>query len=135
MAISRRLLLSVVATGVSTLTLATAGVARAEDMSRAERAVGKPDAKTTVMEFFSLTCSHCAAFHRDAMPQIREKLIETGKVRLVYRDYPLDQVALTAAMRRLSQAAERNFSLCSSATYHWVENPLHTVTRREALNE
>lgn len=68
------------------------------DTTRTERAVGSPDAKVTVMEFFSLTCGHCAAFAAGTLPQVKERLIATGKLRLVYYDYPLDQVALMAAM-------------------------------------
>ena len=49
-------------------------------------------------EYFSLTCTHCAAFAKETMPQIKAKLIDTGKVRWVFHDFPLDQVALTAAM-------------------------------------
>ena len=67
------------------------------DLARAERFFGKADAKTTVIEFFSLTCSHCAAFAATAMPKIKSELVETGKVRWVFHDYPLDQVALLAA--------------------------------------
>jgi protein-disulfide isomerase len=72
--------------------------AAAEDITRAERSVGKPDAKVTVNEYFSLTCSHCAAFARETYPLVKKDLIDTGKVRWVFHDYPLDQVALTAAM-------------------------------------
>ena len=57
-----------------------------------------PAAKVTVLEFFSLTCTHCAAFSRITMPQVEKELIAPGKVRFVYHDFPLDQVALTAAM-------------------------------------
>jgi len=71
--------------------------ARADDLTQAERSVGKPDAKATVIEFFSLTCSHCAAFAAETMPSIKSKLIETGKVRWIFHDYPLDQIALLAA--------------------------------------
>ncbi len=71
--------------------------ARAEDLTRAERFIGKPDAKTTVNEYFSLTCSHCAAFAGETMPRIKSELIDTGKVRWVFHDYPLDQIALMAA--------------------------------------
>jgi protein-disulfide isomerase len=68
------------------------------DQRRTERTLGDPAAKVTVQEFFSLTCSHCAAFARGTMPQIEKDLIEPGKVRFVFHDFPLDQVALTAAM-------------------------------------
>jgi protein-disulfide isomerase len=69
-----------------------------ETEHEAERAIGNPDAKVTVQEFFSLTCAHCAAFSRGTMPEVEKNLVQPGKVRFVYRDFPLDQVALTAAM-------------------------------------
>lgn len=65
---------------------------------RAERFIGKPDAKVTVGEYFSLTCTHCAAFATGPLPEIKKNLIDSGKVKWVFHDYPLDQVALTAAM-------------------------------------
>lgn len=68
-----------------------------EDQTRAERFIGKPDAKTTVHEYFSLTCTHCAAFAMETMPNIRKNLIDSGQVKWVFHDYPLDQVALLAA--------------------------------------
>lgn len=70
----------------------------ADDETRAERSVGKPDAKVTVNEYFSLTCTHCAAFSMETMPKVHKELIDAGTVRWVYHDYPLDQVALQAAM-------------------------------------
>jgi protein-disulfide isomerase len=70
---------------------------RADDLSRAERSIGKADANTVVMECFSLTCSHCAAFATETMPSIKSNMIDTGKVRWVFHDYPLDQLALQAA--------------------------------------
>lgn len=95
MLITRRHILPVV-TAAAMLPLA-GSPARAEDETRAERVIGDPKAKTTVIEFFSLTCSHCAAFAAGPMPQIRKELIDTGKVRWSFHDYPLDQVALLAA--------------------------------------
>jgi protein-disulfide isomerase len=68
------------------------------DPRTAERTLGSPTAKITVAEFFSLTCTHCAAFARGTMPEVEKDLIGPGKVRFVYHDFPLDQVALTAAM-------------------------------------
>jgi protein-disulfide isomerase len=100
MPISRRTLLSVVAAGPLAAGLARAAVpARAEeDPRRTQRSFGHPDARVTVTEFFSLTCTHCAHFSNDIMPQVTKQLVDTGKVRFVYGDFPLDQVALTAAM-------------------------------------
>ncbi len=93
MLISRRFLLSLVPAAMLPV------VARADtNLTTAERSIGKPDAKVTVNEYFSLTCTHCAAFAQETMPEIKAKLIEPGTVRWVFHDYPLDQVALTAAM-------------------------------------
>jgi protein-disulfide isomerase len=73
----------------------------------AERAIGSPDAKSQVIEYFSLTCTHCARFSREVMPRVKSDLVDTGKVRIVYRDFPLDQVALTAAMIARALPPER----------------------------
>jgi protein-disulfide isomerase len=70
----------------------------AGDPRKSERTLGDPGAKATVQEFFSLTCTHCAAFAQETMPEIEKELIAPGKLRFVYHDFPLDQVALTAAM-------------------------------------
>jgi protein-disulfide isomerase len=90
------MLLSLTAAGGFTLTLARP--ASADDETRIDRSVGKADAKTVVTEYFSLTCTHCAAFARETFPQIQSQLIDTDKIRWVFHDYPLDQVALLAAM-------------------------------------
>lgn len=81
--------------------------AQASDPRLTERAIGKPDAKLTVVEYFSLTCPHCAAFHRDTLPQVKKELVETGRIRFVFRDFPLDQLALAGAMVARSLPAER----------------------------
>jgi protein-disulfide isomerase len=99
MTISRRSLLTVVPAGFTFSALALHGnPARADDTSRAERFVGKPDAKVTVGEYFSLTCTHCAAFAQGTFPDVKKNLIDTGQIKWVFHDYPLDQVALTASM-------------------------------------
>lgn len=99
MTFSRRSLLTVVPAGLTLGAIALSSTtARADDDPRAERFVGKPDAKVTVGEYFSLTCTHCAAFARETYPQIKKNLIDTGTVKWVFHDYPLDQVALTASM-------------------------------------
>lgn len=63
----------------------------------AERAIGRADAPVVVREFFSLTCSHCATFHRDTYSRVKKDLVDTGRVRFIFHDFPLDQIALTAA--------------------------------------
>jgi protein-disulfide isomerase len=94
---NRRNLLAVVAGATLAQRIGSPVIARAEDLTKVERSIGKPEAKATVNEYFSLTCSHCAAFAVETMPKVKSDLIDTGKVRWVFHDYPLDQVALLAA--------------------------------------
>jgi protein-disulfide isomerase len=109
MLLSRRsLLLAAPFVALAPLSGLDPGIARAaEDARMAERAIGAPDAKVTVQEWFSLTCPHCARFARDTFPKIRKELAETGKIRYVFRDFPLDQVALMAAMVARALPPER----------------------------
>lgn len=72
--------------------------AQPADPRMTERTMGSPNAKVTVQEWFSLTCTHCAAFAKETFPEVKTKLIDTGKIRWVFRDFPLDRVALMAAM-------------------------------------
>jgi protein-disulfide isomerase len=102
MPMRRRTLLSLVA-----LTGLSPSLALAADPRLAERAIGKPDAKTQVIECFSLTCTHCAAFSQETFPEVKAKLIDTGKVYYIFHDFPLDQVALTAAMVARALPPER----------------------------
>jgi len=94
-------------------------LARAEDDPRlTPRFVGSADAPVTVTEWFSLTCPHCARFARDTLPTIHKELIDTGKLRYGYGDFPLDQVALTGAMiaRTLPPARYEPFILALLAS-------------------
>lgn len=63
----------------------------------AEHALGPEDAKVTIIEYASLTCPHCAVFHHETFPRLRTDYIDSGKVRFVFRDFPLDGVAVRAA--------------------------------------
>jgi protein-disulfide isomerase len=93
----RRNFLTAVAGATLTQRIGLPIAARADDLTRAERSVGQADAKFTVNEYFSLTCSHCAAFAAETMPKVKADFITKGKVRWVFHDYPLDQIALLAA--------------------------------------
>lgn len=63
-----------------------------------EMSMGSPKAPVTVVEYASLTCPHCREFTVDRLPALKKKYIDTGLVRLIYRDYPLDGYALRASM-------------------------------------
>ena len=61
-------------------------------------AMGKDDAPVTVVEYASMTCSHCAAFHTNTYPELKKRYIDTGKVRYIMREFPLDPLAAGAFM-------------------------------------
>ena len=63
-----------------------------------ERAIGDPNAPVTIIEYSSLSCPHCAQFHADVLPGLKERYVDTGKVRFVFRDFPLNQSAVDAAI-------------------------------------
>ena len=68
--------------------------------------LGKDIAPVTVIEYSSLTCPHCAQFHQATFPVLKSEFIDTGKVRFVFRDFPLDQLALSGSM--VARCAGRN---------------------------
>jgi len=55
-----------------------------------EMFLGKADAKVTIVEYASMTCPHCAHFHETTLPELKTKYIDTGKVRLILREFPFD---------------------------------------------
>jgi protein-disulfide isomerase len=59
---------------------------------------GKADAPVTIIEYASMTCPHCAAFHKTTYQALKTKYIETGKVRFIFREFPLDELAVAASM-------------------------------------
>ena len=60
--------------------------------------LGDPDAPVTMIEYFSYSCGHCANFHAQTFPELKKTYIDTGKVKLVMRDFPLNRPALEAAL-------------------------------------
>jgi protein-disulfide isomerase len=63
-----------------------------------DRILGNPNAPITIIEYASMTCPHCAHFADDVLPELKKKWIDTGKVKLVLRDFPLDGEAVHASM-------------------------------------
>jgi protein-disulfide isomerase len=61
-------------------------------------ALGPADAKVTIIEYASLTCSHCAAFHKETYPLLKQRYIDSGKVRFILREFPLDVLATAGFM-------------------------------------
>jgi protein-disulfide isomerase len=102
-----------------------------------DRVLGKPDAPITIVEYASLTCPHCAHFEADVLPKIKEKWIDTGKAKLVLRDFPLDEAAGQAARVARCIPPDRFYPLIETlfATQEkWVvEKDWHAGLQRIAL--
>jgi protein-disulfide isomerase len=63
-----------------------------------EMVIGSADAPNTIVEYASMTCPHCALFQKEVLPQLKTKYIDTGKVKYILREFPLDGLALAAFM-------------------------------------
>ncbi|MBV8088197.1 MAG: DsbA family protein [Alphaproteobacteria bacterium] len=91
--------------------------------TRDDRILGKPDAPITIIEYASLTCPHCAHFQDDVLPEIKKQWIDTGKAKLVLRDFPLDEEALRAAMIARCAPPDRYYAFVDTffgAQSKWV---------------
>jgi protein-disulfide isomerase len=77
-------------------------------------AVGSADAPVTIVEYASMTCPACANFHSKILPALKEKYIDTGKVRLVFREFPLDDLAILASMAARCAGPEKALTMVSA---------------------
>lgn len=76
------------------------------DEMLADRILGDPEAPVTIVEYSSMTCPHCATFHNETLPLIVEEYIDTGKAKLIFRDFPFGPLATAAAM--VSRCVDEN---------------------------
>ncbi len=72
-----------------------------------EKFLGKDDAPVTIVEYASMTCPHCAHFHETTLPELKTKYIDTGKVRLILREFPFDPRAEAGFM--LARCSNDNY--------------------------
>ena len=63
-----------------------------------DHTLGSDDSKNTIIEYASLTCPHCAIFHGEVFPKIKSELIDKGKVKYIFRDFPIDPLAMAGSM-------------------------------------
>jgi protein-disulfide isomerase len=94
--------------------------------------MGKSDAPVTIVEYASMTCSHCAAFHANSYPALKSKYIDTGKVRFILREFPLDPLATAGFMlARCAGDDKRNaiVDLLFSQQKNWAftEKPVESL--------
>lgn len=107
------LVTSRMSTGSYSLVSAASAQANIDDLMVAgplgEQAIGDPNAPITVVEYASMTCSHCAHFHKTIFPELRKKYVDTGKVRFILREFPLDPLAAGAFMLARCSGPDRYF--------------------------
>lgn len=94
---------------------------------------GKADAPVTIVEYASMTCTHCAAFHTETYPTLLSKYIETGKVKFILREFPLDPLATAGFMlARCSGPDKRSavVDLLFTQQKNWafVDKPLEALS-------
>lgn len=95
-----------------------------------DKVFGDPEAPVTLIEYASYTCGHCAAFHNETFPEVQSAYIDTGLVRFVFRDFPLDGVALYAGMlaRCLPDAAFKPMvDLLFEEQRTWIQSDDHVL--------
>lgn len=68
------------------------------EVQETDRVLGDPKAPLTIIEYSSLSCPHCAHFHNDVLPEVQKKYIDTGKAKLIFRNFPLNAPALKGAL-------------------------------------
>ena len=78
-----------------------------------DKALGPADAKVTVVEYASATCPHCATFHTTVFPELKKEFIDTGKIRFIAREFPLDDLALAAFMVARCVPDDKYFDMLS----------------------
>lgn len=76
-----------------------------------EKTLGDPKAPVTVIEYASLTCSHCAHFAEASFPYLKKEYIDTGKVYYILREFPLDNLAFAAAMLARCSSDDKYFDI------------------------
>lgn len=131
----RTLNLGILTLGASVILPRVAYAAEVDvDAALAPRVLGEAKAPVTMVEYSSLTCPHCAAFHNDTLPTIKKEYIEAGKVKLEMRDFPLDQFALRAAAMARCAPEARYFALMDllfkqQAKWSRAQNPIDELKK------
>lgn len=97
-----------------------------------DKVFGNPDAPVTVIEYASVTCGFCIRFHTETWPAFRAKYVETGKVRFIFREFPLDQLA-TAGFMLARCAGDDRWYPTLDLLYRTKENWAHAQNPAEAL--
>jgi len=97
-----------------------------------ERSLGKDDAPVTLTEFSSFTCSHCGDFYVKTFPELKKRYIDTGIVKFIYKDMPLDRYAFNASLMSRCADKDKYFDLVETI-FHSQRNWLGSVDSKKFL--
>jgi protein-disulfide isomerase len=104
--------------------------------------MGSPDAPVTIIEYASMTCPHCAQFQAKTFPKLKERYIDTGKVRYIFREFPLDPLAAGAFMLARCADKDKYFSIIDlffGTQREWVVpnplQPMFNIAKQAGYNE
>jgi protein-disulfide isomerase len=107
-----------------------------------DMSLGDEKAPVTIIEYASMTCPHCANFHETTYPELKKKYIDTGKVRFIFREFPLDQLAAAAFMLARCGGKERYFPMVETLFQQqrtWAVQrplqPLMAIGKQAGLSE
>ncbi len=90
---------------------------------------GSPSAAITIIEYASMTCSHCAAFHEETWPLLKAKYIDSGKAKFILREFPLDPLATAGFMLARCAGPDKRDALvdqlfAQQKTWAFVDKPV-----------
>ncbi len=100
---------------------------------------GAASAPATIVEYASMTCSHCAAFHEQVWPALKAKYIDTGKAKFILREFPLDPLAIVAFMAARCAGPDKRDALIDrlfASLEEWAfrDQPLERLRRETGLS-
>jgi protein-disulfide isomerase len=107
-----------------------------------EMAIGDEKAPITVIEYASMTCPHCAHFSETTFPELKKRYIDTGKVRFMFREFPLDQLAAAGSILARCAGPDKYFPLIETLFAQqrdWVVQkplaPLMAIAKQAGLTQ
>jgi protein-disulfide isomerase len=107
-----------------------------------EQALGAADAPVTIIEYASMTCPHCATFHEKTYPELKKKYIDTGKVRFIFREFPLDPLAAAGFMLARCAGEGKYFPMIETLFHQQKEwavqrplPPLQAIARQAGFTQ
>jgi protein-disulfide isomerase len=107
-----------------------------------EMAIGSENAPITVIEYASMTCPHCAHFSEATFPELKKRYIDTGKVRFLFREFPLDQLAFAGFLLARCAGPDKYFPMIETLFAQqrdWVVQkplqPMRAIAKQAGVSE